>query len=277
MDDQQPKPARKWRTFLLEFGTIVLGVSVALAAQQAVDWWNWRGQVTEARALIATEMARNVRQGIFRSRTLLCGERRLDELAAILDNASRTGMLPPVGDIGLPPRGIWFSGNWESVVASQAATHFPREELAALNSVYKMVPKLDEFGSQEIIAWNALYAMVGPGRRLDPASEARLREALSQARAMNRGMTVVSGNLVRDVTNLNLPFSPSDLDVIAQGERQLPVKSRNDYSPLGEVCSPIDAVPAGYGQAMWKFVPAHIDENLKQRLKDLPKVSASAR
>src|SRR6185295_17241720 len=104
-----------------------------------MEWWNWRQQVTEARSVIASEMARNVRQAIYRLRTEQCGERRLDELGAILDAASRTGALPPVGDIGMPPRGYWLSGNWESVVASQVTTHFPREELAALNTLYKFV------------------------------------------------------------------------------------------------------------------------------------------
>ncbi len=158
MDLHKPKPWHNWRDFLKEFGTIVLGVCVALAAEQAVEAYHWGTQVREARALIATEMAHNVRQAIIRSRTELCGERRLDELAAILDTASRTGALLPVGDIGLPPRGYWYSGNWESVVASQTATHFPREQLANLARVYKSVERAESFNIMEREAWSSLYA-----------------------------------------------------------------------------------------------------------------------
>ena len=54
MEFHKPKPIRNWREFLKEFGTIVLGVSVALAAEQAVEWWHWRGQVAETRTMIAS-------------------------------------------------------------------------------------------------------------------------------------------------------------------------------------------------------------------------------
>jgi hypothetical protein len=273
MEIHKPKPVRSWRELLTEIGIIVLSVCIALAAEQAVEWVHWRNQVGEARAIIASEMATNVRQAIFRLRTERCSERRLDELAAILDTASRTGTLPPVGDIGTPPRGYWQGGAWESLVASQTATHFPREELASLSHVYKEVQKLEEVSSMEVTDWNALYAMVGPGRRLDPASEARLREVLSHARAIVREMALISGNLVRDVKSLNLPFSPWDLEVIARGRSQAPAKTRNEWSFLGEVCSPIEAVPNAYGQAMWKFIPLMADPVLKS----IPDFSAGAR
>jgi hypothetical protein len=38
----------------------VLGVSVALAAEQGVEWWHWRSRVAEARQVIANEMSNNI-------------------------------------------------------------------------------------------------------------------------------------------------------------------------------------------------------------------------
>lgn len=269
MDIHKPKPIHNWREFLKELGTIALGVCIALAAEQGVEWWHWRGQVAEARALIASELSRNVAQAMWRVRTEKCGERRLDELGAILDAASRTGALPPVGDIGSPSFGIWIRGAWESAVASQAAVHFPREELVALNTIYKFIQNADEQKSNEQTQWNALYAMAGPGRRLDSASEARLRDALSQARGANRSIDILSGNLIKSVQALNLPFSPSDLKWIARGQNDPLVKSRNVFSSTGYLCAPIDAVPAVYGQAMWKFVP-YVEDDTLQRYPKFP-------
>ena len=273
MEIHKPKPVHSWREFLKEYAIIVLGVATALAAEQAVEWWHWKNQVTEARALIASELTRSVRQSIIRLRIETCGERRLDELGAILDNASKTGALPPLGDIGAPPRSVWYYGVWESVVASQAAVHFPHEQLAALGNTYKFVQKADETSSAERSHWDSLYAMVGPGRRLDAASEARLRDALSHARASNRDMSVLATNIIREVKALNLPFSSKDLDSIAAG-RHLPlVKSRNEFSFTGYVCAPIEPAPAVYGQATWKFVPyGNADE-----LKALPNFGEGAR
>lgn len=263
----KPKPRRDWRSFGKEYVIVVLGVATALAAQQAADWLHWQGEVAEARSIIATELAGNVRLAIFRMRSAQCVEHRLGELAVILDGATKSGTLPPVGDIDMPSRGLWASGSWESVVASQTATHFPRQELAALTVAYRQVALLADV--PEGSAWSSLYAMVGPGRRLDPASDARLRDALGHARAANRAMAQLSRGLINSVKTLNLPFSPEDLKVIALGDTSPlanPPRDWLDKGPgFGAICAPIGAVPAAYGQAMWSAVPTLWDDALKAK------------
>src|SRR5690242_5226841 len=81
----KPKPFHNWREFLKEYVIIVLGVATALAAEQAVEWWHWRGEVANARQVIATEMAQNLVGAVMRLRTQGCIERRLDALTDILD------------------------------------------------------------------------------------------------------------------------------------------------------------------------------------------------
>jgi hypothetical protein len=263
MDIHKPKPIRNWREFLKEYAIIVIGVATALAAEQAVEWWHWKSQVAEARALIASELANQVRQSIYRLRVEKCAERRADELGAILDSASKTGALPPLGDIGTPPRGVWITGAWDSAQASQAAVHFPREQLAALGRTYKFVQKGDEFSGMEGTQWSELYAMVGPGRRLDVASEARLRSALSQARALNRLMTSIAINIIRSTHDLDLPFSSADLKSIARGRSDPLAKSRDEFNPLGNHCLPIEKAPAVYGQSGLKYLPSASEQSLQ--------------
>src|ERR1700760_641614 len=102
MDIHKPKPIRNWREFLKEYAIIVIGVLTALAAEQAVEWVHWRAQVTEAREVVATELASNLVVAVTRLRSGSCTERRLDELALILDAGAKNGSLPPVGDMGRP-------------------------------------------------------------------------------------------------------------------------------------------------------------------------------
>jgi len=267
MDIHKPKPWHGWRDFLKEFGTIVLGVSVALAAEQGVEWWHWRGEVAQAREVVATEMAVNVAFAMNRLRTAPCVERRLTELAAILDGADKGGSLPPVGDIAIPSLGGGASGGWESVVASQTATHFPRRELAAITNAYQRVALLTARENLEIEAWNSLYAMVGPGRRLDAASQAKLRDALGQARAQNRITATASNTLLNQVKALNLPFSPEDLNQITQADtKPFSNTPRTMFGGgFGTVCLPMGAPPSTYGQAMWSGVPATYEEAIKAR------------
>jgi hypothetical protein len=256
MDIHKPKPVHNMRDFLKEVGIIVLSICIALTAEQAVEWVHWRAQVTEARGVIASEMAGNLRRAIRRMRTTTCTEHRLDELAAILDAAAKTGSLPPVGDIGIPPRDYWPHGAWESLVASQTATHFPRQQLADFTFAYNQIDRLEEYSPQEFATWNSLYAMVGPGRRLDPATEAKLRDALSQARSLNRVIGGISSQLVTVVSSLKLPFTPEHLKVIADAESGLLAGGLTSNKLLVSICVPIGKPPAVYGQgALSAFTP----------------------
>jgi len=266
MEIHKPKPFHNAREFLTELVIVVLGVSLALAAEQTAEWLHWRAQVAEARELIATELATNVRQAIWRMRTSSCVERRLDQLGAVLDGAAKTGSLPPVGYFAAPVRGFWQDGSWDSVVASQTATHFPRPLLAKLTTTYKEVTMMAEFSAQEIAAWNILYTMVGPGRRLDAASEARLREGLSQARSVNRLMSVVGTRITGRVDALGLPFSQEDMVLIDQGRSQPLSTVRpliNGGGPLGAICDPIGKVPSGYGEGLYSTAVPLMDEAVK--------------
>jgi len=266
MEFHKPKPVHSWREFLKEYAIIVLGVLTALAAEQAVESWHWRGEVAKAREVIATEMAQNLVGAAIRLRTQGCIERRLDALTDIVDAASRSGQLPPVGEIGQPPPRQWRTGAWESVVAAETATHFPRQQLAALGSLYQLVARMEGLTQFNLQAWSELYPMVGPGRRLDPASEAELRKALSFARAVNRNYASLATTLVVRTHALGLPFSNDDLKQIADAKRQsLTVLRPNATQPdtTSALCGPIGAVPPRYGQSQFSLTPALSDQAMK--------------
>ena len=245
---------RNWRMLLIELAIVVVGVGLALAAQQTADWLRWESEVARAREVIATELARNLGNATLRLKQLDCIDKRLDELAFTLDAAAKTGILPPLGAIGTPPRSIFPTGAWEGVMASQTATHFSREDLARLASLYKWVQRLEEFSTREADAWSELHTMTGPGRRLDSASEAALRQALSQARSVHQLMGLMSLNLFRNARLQNLPFNRSDLDTI-----------QSVVSPA--MCAPIGAPPASYGHGMiapllqqWRAEGGHLPD-----------------
>jgi hypothetical protein len=263
MEIHKPKPMHNWREFLKEVGTIVLGVGIALAAEQTVEWWHWHNKVIEARAVLATELASSVGNAVDRMMVERCGERRLDALEQILDGASRTGQLPPVGDVGAMPLRQWTSGAWDGVLASQTATHFPRQQLAGLAIIYGFVRKADAFAEPEVAAWTELSAMSGPGRRLDPVTEDRLRAALGRARYFNRTRDALSLALISQIKRQDIVLSPEDLAIIQAGTK----RGTHRY-----LCEPIGPAMAPYGQAPLSDVPAGTD----QALKNLPDFAKAA-
>jgi len=62
--------------------------------------------------------------------------------------------------------------------------------------------------------------MVGPGRRLDPASEAKLREALSHARSDSRTIAALSLQMITSVKSHHLVFDREDLERITWHTQQ---------------------------------------------------------
>jgi hypothetical protein len=266
MEIHKPKPVHSWREFLKEYAIIVLGVATALAAEQGVEWFHWRDQVQQAREAIASETAQNLAGAIRRMRTVKCGEQRLNALGRILDDAARTGKLPPVGYIGQPPRGMVRSGAWDSIVASQTATHFSRQELTNLGNLYIYVDRTGIYQNIETEAWSSLYAMVGPGRRLDPASEAELRKALGSARNTNRTLAQIGTFMVRAVRSMDLPFDREDLEMISTAEKRSLTGEKptlSDGSPMSLICDPIGPVPPTYGEAQNQASPALIEDAAK--------------
>lgn len=257
MEIHKARPAHSWREFFTELGTIVLGILIALGGEEIVSRYHWRGQMREAETAIASEMTYNLVGAIARVRSLDCGEGRLDALSAILDEAGRTGSLPPVGLIGGPVRHGWRSGAWESVVASQTAAHFPPEQLAALASLYQRVQRAELYATRELEVWSDLYAMVGPGRRLDPASETELRTALSRARDAGRTLTTVSGFVLREAAALDLPFTAAERQELNRIRNRplLEAPRQTDDASTSFICGPVGPVPAHYGEAPEGEIP----------------------
>jgi hypothetical protein len=265
MEIHKVKPIHSWRDFLKELGTIVLGICIALGGELALEAHHWHNQVREARAVIASEMTYNLVGAIARMRAADCVDKRLDTLSKILDDAARTGSLPPVGVIGGAPRHQWQSGAWDSVVASQTASHFPPEQLAALSSLYKSVQRAEVYGTREMEAWVDLNTIAGPGRRLDPVSEGDLRRTLSRARDLGGTMATVSAFVVMQAARIDLPFSPAEREELAYIKKR-PLTgtiSRSDDANTSGICGPIGAVPAGYGQQKRTQVVATSSEAAK--------------
>ncbi|MBA2466285.1 MAG: hypothetical protein H0V46_01600 [Sphingomonas sp.] len=74
------KPLHGWRTFWGEVGIIVLGVCIALIAQQVVEAINWKREVAGLRTAVRAEMSENLATYIYRAEQKNCIDSRLDEL-----------------------------------------------------------------------------------------------------------------------------------------------------------------------------------------------------
>ena len=131
-----PKPLRGWREFAGEVGVIVLGVLLALGAQQLVERLNARSEATKSMDAIRVELAHSA--GAFEERAVTqpCLDRRLAELEQIFAAARRTGRLPKVGFISHPPMRPIPTSAWTWAAANETYSDFDPEVRDELSRIY---------------------------------------------------------------------------------------------------------------------------------------------
>jgi hypothetical protein len=172
---------QNWRALLGEVGIIVLGVSIALAADQAVSWAHWRSEVATARQSLRAEIA--VIDDFYAWRVAIapCLERRLDQAQRHIGDLAANR---PAGTVNIGVRGIGAllsDSAWQSEKSAQTVTHFPRDELALMGKFYAQMPEVVSWETKEADAWWGLAVFDKP-EGLGPADLANLRLNLQIAR-----------------------------------------------------------------------------------------------
>ena len=239
-----PKPLHGWRAFVGEVGIIVLGVLIALAAEQAAEALHWRGEVRDARRALAVELSDSIGQSYERERLSPCIERRLDSISAILTRASQTGRLPPVGMIGKPLNRTWVSSAWQTMIGGQVASHFNRRELNQLGYIYDYVERAGRGSDEEVLAWTDLQSISGPGRPISSDEISRLIRDVERARTWDTYVTVISAYMRQLTEQVDLPY---DRQTIKESSWQ-PTSAR--------YCEGIgNDIPAEYGHSSLEDAP----------------------
>ena len=217
MEIHKPKPAHNWREFLIEIGTITLGVLIALGAEQAVEWLHWQSEVKVARAALHAEIADN--NAIFLTRRVAiapCVERQAQEAGRILDDleAKRS---PGRFTAFQPENGSLLNFNeWESERAAQTLTHFPREELALMGRYYDQLADDKSWMLNEAGAWHELSILRHPPGEIDISDILRLRTALENAEEDERLIVLNAHRQLSWSGQLGIAAKPFDPARLAQ-------------------------------------------------------------
>lgn len=177
-----PKPLHGWRELLGEVGVIVVGVIIALALEQAVEWSHWQEKVEAGRREIHSEMAGDSTFYRFRMATEQCVVRRLNQLAEITEARAAGQRVLPVRLAGIHLGFLVNSDTWQAERADQTLTHLPRAELDDLGQFYATADVMKGWVEREEEAWATLRTLEGDPNRLGQGDMAAIRNALQQAR-----------------------------------------------------------------------------------------------
>jgi hypothetical protein len=181
-----PKPLHGWRALVGEIGIIVVGVLIALSAEQLVQSIHERDDVAQLRAALRAELAddRARWEGIrVRDR---CTQQRLGALSHWLASA------PPGARLaGNPYRVFLFnmhSSAWDLAKTSPAAAHIPLKERLTYASLYAAIDNWRQFIDEENVNANALSALLVTADQPENRGQARVRLAQAQLMINRRAL-----------------------------------------------------------------------------------------
>jgi hypothetical protein len=193
MEIHKPKPIHGWRDFIKEIGIIVIGVSIALAAEQTVEAVHNHERAAQARANIRAEIADNISLIDRRTETEGCISRRLNEVEGLI-RAPATGSQAPVW-IGHPANFLMTHDQYTAAVQSGAVSLLSNLEQVRYSRIYSATGDYSQAEKSEQAAWADLR-MLELHPAATPVLDGLLRSALQKARNA-RWQTEISARVAR--------------------------------------------------------------------------------
>jgi type II secretory pathway pseudopilin PulG len=218
MDIHKPKPWHGWREFGKELVTIVLGVLIALAAEQAVEALHWAERTEKTEAHLRVELANATVAAQAHITQEACEYAMLDRLQQALLQPGDDWKPPYViaaspngapGAVFAAPIGGFESQGWKNAQADGAANHLGEDDELKFERAYDLLAA----------AAGANDAMHGIGsemnslafaRRLDPQSRTEYLRLITKLREDVRYMAT-NGRLILQQT-AELGVTPGKLE-----------------------------------------------------------------
>src|SRR5665213_1925068 len=205
-----PKPLHGWRELLGEIGVIVIGVLIALGAEQTVEWLQWKSELAETREALNLELTHAM--GAFQYRITLqgCINHRLDELSRWLAKSQPGDKLPLARAIGQPLGYAILTGTWETAKGGQVGrppAHLPTFRRLPCAGQDGIAQRLADGACQRELVSRLRFSQ--PARKLvQPVVDATLQRDAVLERAHGMGQLQVQG--FARLRKLAFPLQPFD-------------------------------------------------------------------
>jgi hypothetical protein len=193
-----PKPLHGWREFTGEVGIIVVGVLIALAAEQVVEQFSWRERVHQAEASMSKELSEDDGPQAYERYAMdPCIVRELDrtEQALIAERDRHVPFAPPA--LLPPPSRSWDQNAWQAASSSGATSHMSAERMYLWSGPYALTPDMNQGALRESQDWAEIERIDTVSIHPSDAERERIMGALARARQDNAFLRFMSGVFLR--------------------------------------------------------------------------------
>jgi hypothetical protein len=169
-----PKPLHGWRAFVGEVGVIVLGVLIALGAQQLVESLNWREKVDAAVSDMNNELGSGDGPEAYERLAIHdCVATHLNGLRALVEHGDRSESRKLIDRFWLPNR-TWDSLARDAANTADVAAHMPHQQMLQYRIAYEMIPAMQRIAEKELGDLGRFRALPASGGEL--TSDEKLSE-----------------------------------------------------------------------------------------------------
>jgi len=201
-----PKAIDSWREFAVEIVVIVIGVALALGAEEVVSSYHADQEVAVVQDSLNDELDDSLFAALERIKLADCSTRTLDRIEAF---AHGSGGEAGMGDIPAMPMRLWGSAAWDAAVASGIVEEMEHDERRAYALLFSFVRTMKEWNTRERELWAVIRAY---GRSAPATADARhrLAEAASQLRSLDSEMNAAARQFVETSKPLGLKLPAAD-------------------------------------------------------------------
>lgn len=232
-----PKPLHGWRAFFGEVGVIVLGVLIALGAEQAVEGIHSRDVAAQTRRDVREEASINLAFVSGRLSESPCVLKRIGELSDLIEKPQVNSDVPIW--VGRPRNVPIFLERWKAVTSTARSAMFSSHEQAELDILYDLYSDVIQDEALEQQAWTSLKTLERMKPPFDQQATRAFLTALEEARHEDYEVRIHGFFALRTARALGL----------------LP---NEKYGPRGErssVCLPFTTPPRAAEKILGTFLP----------------------
>jgi hypothetical protein len=183
MEIHKPKAPHNVREFVIEIAVIVLGVLIALGAEQLVQMVEWRHKIEAAEEAMGTELRDDDGpQAYARYAVSQCLTNRLDEIRTAVESGADRPTVVRLTRSYKIPFWTWDSLALQSANASNVMTRMNAERAQRWTSAYAVIPALDRANEREFHDLAELYALRTTGGALSEDERSQLLRAVEMLR-----------------------------------------------------------------------------------------------
>lgn len=204
---QVPRPLNGWRVFVGEVGTILLGVLLALAAQEFVQGLHWKREVKETRQALDAELARDLAAFHYRMGESACITARAAELQTWAESFRTGRPLQLKHEIINPPGFAIRTEVWD-IIDGEIASRIPLSARLNYSGLYSGMRGVDGLSTQEGEAWEAIAEYQG-STRLEEADIRRIVLAAKGLASATAALPAWNTTISRQARELGLKPDPT--------------------------------------------------------------------